>query len=413
MNLVRIIFPLFFLAFIEYYAFQSLKTISIDWSETARRYAMYAWWCVPALFLGIGLVGIITNFQTWNPHLRSYLMAAFVIVLVTKLVIALPMLLDDFRRVFLLVASNFTDKPVDYTSRSRFLATAGLLLGSLPFVTLTYGLFGSMFKFTLHKQPIKILDLPDELVGLRVVQLSDIHSGSFTQKEPLFHAIDMINAQNPDIVVFTGDLVNNVATEIEEYIDVFSKIKAKYGVFSVLGNHDYGDYVAWENEAAYRENQTRLFDNHKKLGWDLLRNENRLLTINGKEVALIGVENFSAKPQFPKHGRLAESAVGTENANLRILLSHDPSHWDFEVNKKAQFANIHLTLSGHTHGFQFGIEIPGIIKWSPAQFSYKQWAGLYEAKGQQIYVNRGFGCLGYPGRVGILPEITLLTFEKA
>ncbi|MEY4926711.1 MAG: hypothetical protein RI894_1147 [Bacteroidota bacterium] len=413
MNLFRIIIPLLLLTFFEYYSFQAFRTVSADWSDSLRRYTTFAWWSIPAAFAFILVAGLITDFQTWNAHLRSYITAFFVILLLTKLVISLPMILDDFRRLTLLLASNFTDKPVDYTSRSRFLATASILLGALPFVTLTYGMLGSMFKFTLHEQPIKIVDLPEELEGLRVVQISDIHSGSFTQKEPLFHAIDMINKQNPDIVVFTGDLVNNVATEIEEYIDVFSGIKAKYGVFSVLGNHDYGDYVRWDSPAEHQANLNRLFDNQKKLGWDLMRNENRILSINGKDVALIGVENFSAKPQFPKYGKLAESAAGTENAALRILLSHDPSHWDYEVNKKPEFANIQLTLSGHTHGFQFGIEIPGLIKWSPAQFSYKQWAGLYEERGQQIYVNRGLGCLGYPGRVGIMPEITLLTFEKA
>ncbi len=412
MQIIRIFFPLILLSFLEYYSFQAFQTFTADWSEGLRKYSTYIWWAIPFLFLLVLIVGIITDFQTWNPHVRTYIMAFFVIVVVTKLTMSLPMLLDDFRRFVLFVGKNFTDKPVDYSSRSKFLATAGVLLGSLPFVTLTYGLFGSMFNFTLHKQPIKIVDLPEELEGLRIVQLSDIHSGSFTQKEPLYHAIEMINAQNPDIVVFTGDLVNNTADEIEEYIDVFAGIKAKYGVFSILGNHDYGDYVRWESREAHAANMVRLEANHKKMGWDLLRNENRILNINGHDIAIIGVENFSAKPQFPKLGKLKEAAVGTENAALRVLLSHDPSHWDFEVNKKPEFANIHLTLSGHTHGFQFGIEIPGFIKWSPAQLSYKQWAGLYEARGQQIYVNRGFGCLGYPGRVGIMPEITLLTFEK-
>ncbi len=396
---------------IDYYSFQAVKVLLENTSGTTRKVVTHAWWSVTAFFVTTFIAGGIWSFETWNPHFRTYVQAFFVLALFTKLVISLFMFVDDGRRVALAISNFWRATPVDYTSRSRFLATAGVLMGGIPFLTLSYGMLRNMYRYTLHTADVKIKNLADGLDGLRIVQISDIHSGSFTAKEPLNHAIEMINAQNADIVVFTGDLVNNVATEIVEYIDVFSQIKAKHGVFSILGNHDYGDYVRWDSEEAKLKNLADLADNHKKMGWDLLRNENRILKINDAELALIGVENFSAKLQFPKLGRLADSYKGTENVATKILLSHDPSHWDYEVNTK--FSDIDLTLSGHTHGFQFGIEIPGYIKWSPSQYAYKQWGGLYRAGEQMLYVNRGFGCLGYPGRVGILPEITLLTLRKA
>jgi uncharacterized protein len=408
---IRIGIFLCIFACIEYYAFQSAKTIIADWSDAARKTFTYIWWAIPVILIAIFLVGGRNGFDSISPHFANYFRAFFTVILLTKLLMAVIMLGDDLRRGALWLYSQFATKPVNYSSRSRFLATTAVLLGALPFLTLTYGMLRNMYRYTLKKVDIPVADLPAELEGLRIVQISDIHSGTFTQKEPIFKAIEMINAQNPDIVFFTGDLVNNVATEIVEYIDVFDKIKAKHGVFSILGNHDYGDYVEWENEAAKAANLVTLGEHHKTMGWDLLRNENRILDINGQKLAIIGVENFSAKLNFPKHGRLAESYAGTEDAAMRILLSHDPSHWDYEVNKK--FKDIALTLSGHTHGFQFGIEIPGFIKWSPSQYVYKQWGGLYNAGQQFIYVNRGFGALGYPGRVGILPEITLLTLRKA
>ena len=408
---IRIAITLFVVVCIEYYAFQAIKTLIADWQGLARKIFVYVWWAVPIVLFSLFIIGGRNGFDTSMPHFANYFRAFFVTVLFTKLVMALVMFGDDARRIALWLYSQFATKPVDSASRSRFLATTAIVLAGLPFLTLTYGMLRNMYRYTLKKVTIPIANLPDALDGLRIVQISDIHSGTFTQKEPIYKAIEMINAQNPDIVFFTGDLVNNVATEIEEYIDVFDKIKAKHGVYSILGNHDYGDYVPWDSEADKAANLVRLGEHHRTMGWDLLRNENRILDIDGAKLAIIGVENFSAKLNFPKHGRLAESYVGTEAADMRILLSHDPSHWDYEVNKK--FKDIALTLSGHTHGFQFGIEIPGFIKWSPSQYVYKQWGGLYTEAQQFIYVNRGFGALGYPGRVGILPEITLLTLRKA
>ncbi|MCB0663552.1 MAG: metallophosphoesterase, partial [Saprospiraceae bacterium] len=239
---------------------------------------------------------------------------------------------------------------------------------------------------------------------------SDIHSGSFFLKEPIQNAIDIINKENPDLVLFTGDMVNTIADEMEPYMEIFSQIKAKYGVYSVRGNHDYGDYSRWPSAEAKEANHKKFEAIQSAMGWDLLKNENRILNIKGADLALIGIENTSGLPQFQKYGDLAKAHAGTESAKVKILLSHDPSYW--EPGILSTYNDIDLTLSGHTHGFQFGIEIPGWIKWSPSQYMYKQWAGLYSRENQHLYVNRGFGFLGYPGRVGILPEITVLTLTR-
>ena len=290
------------------------------------------------------------------------------------------------------------------------MAQLGLVVGAIPLVSLTYGILRNQYRYKLHRQSLAVPDLPAGLNGLRIIQLSDIHAGSFTFKDPIRNGIQMINDLDADLVLFTGDIVNIVADEMEPYMDLFSEIRGKYGVFSVLGNHDYGDYKAWTTAEEKDANFQKLIEVHKRLGWDLLLNEHRLLNIGDEQLAIIGVENTSALPRFRSYGDLTQAYDGTQNAGMRILLSHDPSHWDAEVVKS--FKDIALTLSGHTHGFQFGIEIPGWIKWSPSKYVYKQWAGLYTQQKQHLYVNRGFGTLGYPGRVGILPEITLLELKS-
>lgn len=411
--LLRLFLTLFFLGIVEYYAFQSVKTLTSGWAYNTQRIINFVWWSVPVLFICFGFLAAFSDMRTWAPSAKTILQSSFVLVLVAKLVMSSTMFIDDLRRAGTFAVSKFMTRPVDYSSRSKFLATAGILLAGVPFATLTYGMLRNMYRFTFHRVSIPVPNLADGLQNLKIIQISDIHSGSFTKRQPLVDAVKMINDQQPDIVFFTGDLVNNIAPEIEQYLDVFGAIRAKYGVFSVLGNHDYGDYQQWESEAAKEQNLQNLFAHHKAMGWNLLLNENRILDINGAKLAVLGVENFGAKMNFHKHGKLDLTHAGTNDADMRILLSHDPSHWDYEVNSNPTYQNIELTLSGHTHGFQFGIEIPGWVKWSPAQYAYKQWADLYQTGKQFLYVNRGFGVLGYPGRVGILPEITILTLQKA
>jgi predicted MPP superfamily phosphohydrolase len=277
-------------------------------------------------------------------------------------------------------------------------------VGSTLFGTLVYG-FSNKYSYQLKKQKLVYKNLPSSFKGLKIVQISDIHSGSFTDKTAVQAGVTKIMNQKPDLILFTGDLVNDRASEMKDYMEVFSQLKAPLGVFSILGNHDYGDYVHWENSGIKTANLERLKEVHAELGWRLLMNEHVPLERNGEQIALLGIENWSSKGNFPKYGKMEQAYSGTEKYPFKILMSHDPSHWEAEVQKK--YGDIDLMLSGHTHGMQFGLEIPG-FKWSPVQYMYKQWAGLYEQGDQKLYVNRGFGFIGYPGRVGILPEITVL-----
>ena len=281
-----------------------------------------------------------------------------------------------------------------------------MAVGSIPFFSLTYGMIKNPYNYKVFRVKLPVKNLALDLKGFRIIQISDIHSGSFLFREPVKRAVELINNEEADLVCFTGDLVNNKASEMDQFIEIFREIKSKNGVFSVLGNHDYGNYEAWPSKEAKTANFERLKEVHQEMGWQLLLNENRKLNIGGSELAVIGVENQSASPRFPQKGDLPKASSNTEQSDFRLLLSHDPSHWNQEVTNS--FKNIDLTLSGHTHGMQFGIEIPGFIKWSPIKYVYKQWAGLYQKNNQSLYVNRGLGYLGYPGRVGIMPEITVI-----
>lgn len=404
---MRLILLLAVLLGLDVYVFQAFRLLSSNWSSTARWVLYGAYWLIPVVLV-VCLV-LVSSGQVidWNKPINNFLRAFLFIAYLSKFVIAGVLLIDDIRRLLFTGYQSIAGNggAVD-TGRSKFLTQFGVLLGSLPFVSLTYGILRNPYRYQLFSQKVNIPNLPAALQGLKVIQISDIHSGSFTLKEPIKRAIEMINSEKPDLVFFTGDLVNNEAREMEPYLDVFDKIEAKYGVYSVLGNHDYGDYIRWDSHEEKVQNMERLFATHKRLGWQLLRNENRMVEVKGHQVAVLGVENYSAHPRFPKYGDLARASEGTEGAALKLLLSHDPTHWEDQVIK--EFKDVAVTFSGHTHGMQFGVEIPGWFKWSPIQYIYKQWAGLYEREGQYLYVNRGFGFLGYPGRVGILPEITMM-----
>jgi predicted MPP superfamily phosphohydrolase len=290
-------------------------------------------------------------------------------------------------------------------SRSAFLSWLGIGAGGGIFATLLYG-FSNKYNYKVRRVSLSFSNLPSSFKGFRIVQLSDIHAGSFTNKEAVEHGVKMVMAEKPDIILFTGDLVNDRSSEMHDYIDVFNKLSAPHGVFSTLGNHDYGDYVQWESSQAKKANLEELKRIQAQMGWRLLMNEHVPIEKNGETIALLGIENWSAKARFPKHGRLDLAYAGTEKYPFKILMSHDPSHWDAQVRPK--YADIDLVLAGHTHGMQFGIENP-YFKWSPVQWVYKQWAGLYQEQNQRLYVNRGYGFIGYPGRVGILPEISVIT----
>jgi predicted MPP superfamily phosphohydrolase len=331
---------------------------------------------------------------------------------VLKLFSCLFFLIDDIRRgvqwlwgkLFFANADAGTPQASPAISRSLFLSWLGIAVGGSLFTTLLYG-FTNKHNYKIWRIPLHFPNLPQAFRGMRIVQISDIHSGSFTNKEGVSKGVDMIMALKPDLIVFTGDIVNNEAREIVPYLDIFARLKAPLGVYSIFGNHDYGDYFQWESPEQKRQNLETLRSYHKQMGWRLLWDEHVAIEKDGQQFALIGIQNYSALRNFARYGNLARAYEGTENYPFKILLSHDPTHWDAEVRPK--FGDIDLTLAGHTHGFQFGVEIPG-FRWSPVQYVYNQWAGLYKEGRQAIYVNRGYGFIGYPGRVGILPEITLL-----
>jgi uncharacterized protein len=407
---MRLIPILLILFLFDLYVFQAFRAIAQPWSGTVRAVVFGIYWAIPLAAAGLLISLSYTDISSFNKHFYTFLRTFIFIAYFSKLVIAVVLVADDLRRLALTAYSGLGGEGSFDPSRSRFMSQLGILLGSIPFLSLTYGILRNPYRYKVFRETIRLDDLPDALDGLRIVHISDIHSGSFTMKEPVKSAIDLINRQKPDLVLFTGDLVNYMAKEMKPFLDVFSKIQARFGVFSVLGNHDYGDYVRWPNAESKRENMDDMIATHRELGWQLLLNENHLVDVNGEKVAVIGVENYSAHPRFPKYGDLEKAYQGAEQASLKLLLSHDPSHWEDQV--LSRFQNIAVTFSGHTHGMQFGVEIPGWIKWSPIQYVYKQWAGLYRKGSQFLYVNRGLGFLGYPGRVGILPEVAVIELKS-
>jgi predicted MPP superfamily phosphohydrolase len=396
---------------LDVYVFQAVKTVTQGASERTRLWVNAIYWVVSALTIILLLsFPYIQSLQN-SKFFRNYIFAILVGLFIAKLIGVLFFMIDDIRRgiMWLMskvapsVGAHFVDGG-DAISRSSFLSWLGLGAGATLFGSLLYG-FSNKYNYQLKKVPLSFKNLPTAFKNFKIIHISDIHSGSFQDKAAVQKGIDLINAQQPDLILFTGDLVNDRHTEMLEYIEVFSKLKAKHGVYSVLGNHDYGDYVIWPSKEAKAENLEQLKQVHTKLGWRLLMNEHVAIEKEGASFALLGIENWGAKGRFPKYGIMSSAYEGTEKYPFKILLSHDPSHWDAQVRK--EYTDIDLMLSGHTHGMQFGLENP-YFKWSPVQWMYKQWAGLYEQENQKLYVNRGFGFIGYPGRVGILPEITLI-----
>lgn len=406
---MRFIYLLVLLLALDLYAYQALRVATQHWSDQSRLILAAVYWALNAAgltFLWMDQAGLADQ---WPSGLRLYVRASIIILYIGKGFSALVLLIDDFRRLISWVLDRIQSGPERDHSRSRFLSQLALIIGGLPVATFTYGMIRNPYRYRYVEETLFLSGLPGALENLRIIQISDIHSGSWTRKDRVAQAIEMINAQEADLILFTGDIVNNRTDEMYPYIDLFRKLQARLGVFSVLGNHDYGDYEDWTTERARQENLVAMYELHRRLGWKLLRNEHQLIDTAGAQLAIIGVENWSAIPRFPRKGDLAKAYRGTESADVRILMSHDPTHWDAQV--RPDFPDIHLTLSGHTHGMQFGIEIPG-FRWSPAQYIYRQWAGLYQQGNQWLYVNRGLGFLGYPGRVGILPEITLITLRN-
>ncbi len=400
-----------FMLLLDVYFFQALKIVSHSAPGRVRAVIYIIYW---ALSLAAIITLIILPYIHFDKQTRFTRTTVFSIIagfFFAKLVASLFFLIDDLRRGVQWLWEKFSSPKTKTAgveveqgiSRSAFLSWMGMIAGGGIFGTLVYG-FGNKYRYQVKKIKLSYANLPAGFKGLRVVHISDIHSGSFNNKEAVMKGVFKIMKEKPDLILFTGDLVNSVADEMEDYMDVFNKLEAPLGVYSTLGNHDYGDYASWDNDADKAANLEKLKQIHATLGWRLLMNEHVELARGTDKIALLGIENWSAKARFPKYGDMKKAHAGTSEYPFKILMSHDPSHWKAQVLD--DYPDIDLMLSGHTHGMQFGVEIPG-FKWSPVQYVYKEWAGLYEQKGQKLYVNRGFGFIGYPGRVGILPEITL------
>ncbi len=405
---------LLILIIVDIYVFQALKSVAAGWAPKTRWIVYTIYWGINVISLALMLSITFTSYENWHKLLRTYAFAVIIGLFLAKLLASTFFMIDDLRRLVQWAGSfifpSWQPKNDDNSTgitRSMFLSWAGLAIGGGLFSSLLYG-FGNKYRYQLQKLALSFPGLPAAFKGFKIIHISDIHSGSFTDKEAVLRGIEKINLQQPDVILFTGDLVNYHADEMKEYISIFSQLKAKHGVYATLGNHDYGFPVAQtadEVKQMQLANAAGVVKVHAELGWKTLRNEHVVIERNGEKIAILGVDNTSYKSRFPSFGKLEAAHTPVKEIPFKILMSHDPSHWDGEVVK--HYPDIDLTLSGHTHGMQFGVEIPG-FRWSPVKYVYKQWAGLYEHTGQRLYVNRGFGFIGYPGRVGILPEITLI-----
>jgi len=404
--LFRFILVLLVLLLIEFYAFQAVKTLF-------KMKGLITAYQVLSAMLFVFIIFSFTKFDRSVGQTQQTMvtMGLLLLVYIPKIIVTLVLFGEDIYRVIMGSVNYFVENDnADFIrSRRKFVSQLALGLAAVPFLSLIYGMTIGKYNYKVIKQRIFFPDLPAAFDGFTITQISDVHSGSFDNPEKIKYAIDLVNEQNSDMILFTGDIVNTHAKEMHPWIEVFKTIKEhKYGKYSVLGNHDYGEYVTWPSEQAKEHNFQAIKNLYGQIDFKLLLNEHTFIEKGSERIALVGVENWGHN--FKQAGDLNKAAQHLNKEDFKILMSHDPSHWEYEVKKHDK--NFHLTLSGHTHGMQFGIEIPGYFKWSLAQYVYKQWAGLYEEFGRYVYVNRGFGFHAYPGRVGIMPEITVIQLKK-
>lgn len=417
-NLLGILIFVGFLLLIDYYVFTGVRTLTNGLETRTRKIVHWIYWGISvSFFVWLGIIFMTANASAGMPKSIPAFISLWAMFFVPKLLFLVFLLGED---IFRLLRSLFAvghnaivkEDPMTYSiSRRKFVSVIAAATAAIPFLGILHGIAVGKFKYRVLRETIHYPDLPDAFDGFTITQLSDIHVGSFdpdSDRNEIMRAIDLANEQKSDLMVFTGDLVNNMATEMVPWTKEFSQLKAPYGQFSVLGNHDYGDYVEWPSKQAKEANMEHLYSIHSQIGFKLLRNQNTTIEKDGQKLALIGVENWGTGG-FKQMGDIDKALENIPDDAFKILLSHDPSHFDHIVSKHEK--HVHLTLSGHTHGAQFGIEIPG-IKWSPIQYKYPHWAGLYGTNGRHIYVNRGFGFLALPARVGIWPEITVITLKK-
>ena len=405
------------LIIIDIYIYKAVRSVSWKWKNNKYLSFTYIWWGYTFLLIIGVFISIFFNIKFL---LRSVILVVFFLTFVSKIVILPFLITDDLRRSFIWIKRKLKSKPQDEESldsikqqaipRSEFIIKAGTLIAALPLASLTYGVVSSAYDYRIKRKTLFLPNLPKAFDGITLGQLSDIHSGSFYDKKAVLGGVEMLLKEKPELIFFTGDLVNNLASEMRDYQDIFSKVKAPLGVYSILGNHDYGDYFFGKGGlTAKSKNLADVKLTHKNMGWDLLLNENRRIKIEGEEIAVLGIENWGVG-RFAKYGQMDKAIKNTDDVQVKLLLSHDPSHWRAQV--LPEYPQIDAMFSGHTHGMQFGI-VTEKFQWSPAQYVYKEWAGLYQEGAQQLYVNVGYGFLGYPGRVGMLPEITIFELRRS
>ncbi len=406
-----------FFILVDLYVYQAFKEVVKNSSEKVKKTVFWLHWSLSGL-----AIGAIFLYRFGIPELvpgswRSVILVGLFLDYISKTFGVLVLLIDDIIRGGKWISRRFrgNQKAITETpegkgiSRSEFLTKTAVIGTILPVATLSFGILSGAHDYRIRRRTVRLKNLPHSFDGIKIAQISDIHSGSFFDKKSVKGGVDLLMGEKPDLVFFTGDLVNRETAEVNDYVPVFEKIKAPLGVYSTMGNHDYGDYRSWPSEKARQQNILDLHEAHRLMGWDILLNEHRIIKEGNDQLAIIGVENWGAG-RFSKYGNLEKAYKGTEEAPTKLLLSHDPSHWDAQI--RPQYGDIDMTFAGHTHGFQFGVEI-GNFRWSPSQYIYKQWVDLYREGEQYLYVNRGFGYIGYPGRVGILPEITIIELKKA
>lgn len=408
---IVIVFALLLL--IDIYFYQAVLAVTKNWSPLWKQMGRIGFWIPTGLSFAALIWWQVADPYSINASVRNWIITGVFATYFSKLIGIIFLLIDDIQRLVRWVAGLFQKKsealPGEPITRSQFLTQAAVIASAVPFGAMVYGIVSGAHDYRVRKVTVKLPNLPKSFDGLRIAQLSDIHSGSFFNKTAVKGGVELVLNEKPDLIFFTGDLVNNESVEVKDYINVFDKLKAPLGVYSVTGNHDYGDYKNWTSQSAKQQNFKDLIEAHRLLGFDLLMNEHRFIEQGGEKLALIGIENWGGGG-FAKYGKLDQAYAGTDAAAVKLLLSHDPSHWDAQV--RPNYKDIDIAFAGHTHGFQFGVEL-GDFKWSPSQYAYKQWAGLYTEGNQHLYVNRGFGYLGYPGRIGMPPEITVMELKRA
>ncbi|MBN1950217.1 MAG: metallophosphoesterase [Bacteroidales bacterium] len=413
---IFLLFIVIFLSIIDLYSFRGIRTLTANLDPWARNAINIFFWLIPlAVILGIFIVGVKLRDSREPDKFRSLyiLIGFFILFYVPKLVFIIFQAGNDLVRFTGWIFEHFGKNGSQLAqagstmTRSEFLTKAGILVAAIPFISVLQGIWKGRFDYRVKKVPLKFPNLPEAFHGFKVLHISDWHIGSFIgHADKVEEAVSLINQQDADLVLFTGDMVNNLASEMQDFIPELQKIRSRYGRYSILGNHDYGEYVGWNSKKEYKENMEQLFRSEEKAGFTLLRNESLFIEKEGTKIGLAGVENWGLPP-FPRYGDLDSALKHIQSADFTILMSHDPSHWDAEILQR----KVDLTLSGHTHGMQFGINIPG-LKWSPVKWKYKRWEGLYEEKNQKLYVNVGIGYIAFPGRVGFLPEITVIELQK-